>query len=170
MESHKTPSDPIEAFERPLFAAVIRPHRSLGRDSFRMVMTLFCLASVAASIPFIVLGFWPVAGFFGFDALALYLAFQLNFRAGRSFEELELTRLHLLFRMVGPGGEAREWRFNPLWTRLAREDEDHEFGLQRLALISRGERVVIARDLSPPERESLAEALGRALSDVKRGY
>jgi uncharacterized membrane protein len=41
--------------------------------------------------------------------------------------------------------------------------------LQRLALISRGERVVIARDLSPPERESLAEALGRALSDVKRG-
>jgi uncharacterized membrane protein len=170
MESHKTPSDPIAAFERPLFAAVIRPHRSLGRESFRKVMTLFCLASIAASIPFVALGFWPVAGFFGFDVLALYIAFQVNFRAGRSFEELELTRLHLLFRTVGPHGEAREWRFNPLWTRLDREHEDDEFGLQRLALISRGERVVIARDLSPPERESLAEALGRALSDVKRGY
>ena len=48
--------------------------------------------------------------------------------------------------------------FNPLWTRLDREVDD-EFGLQRLALISRGEHVVIARDLSPPERETFAEAL-----------
>jgi uncharacterized membrane protein len=36
--------------------------------------------------------------------------------------------------------------------------------------VSRGERVVIARDLSPPERESLARELSRALADVKRGY
>jgi uncharacterized membrane protein len=169
MESHKAPSEPDGAFERPVFAAVIRPHRSLGRDSFRTVMTLCCLATIVASIPFVALGFWPVAGFFGLDILALYIAFRVNFRSGRGFEEVELTRLHLLFRTVSPKGEAREWRFNPLWTRLDRE-EDEEFGLQRIALISRGERVVIARDLSPPERESFAEALGRALSDVKRGY
>ena len=169
MASHKATSEPKDPVERPVFAAVIRPHRSLGREGFRIVMTLCCLATVVASIPFVVLGFWPVAGFFGLDVLALYLAFRINFRAGQSFEELELTRLHLLFRMVSSRGEAREWRFNPLWTRLDRE-EDEEFGLQRLALISRGERVVIARDLSPPERESLAEALGRALSEVKRGY
>ncbi|HEX2135965.1 MAG TPA: DUF2244 domain-containing protein [Microvirga sp.] len=168
MESGK-PTSGTAGSEAPVFAAVIRPHRSLGRDGFRIVMTLCCLASVVASIPFLVLGFWPVAGFFGLDLLALYVAFVVNFRAGQSFEELELTRLNLLFRKVSPRGEAREWRFNPLWTRLHREDDD-EFGLQRLALISRGERVVIARDLSPPERESLAEALGRALSDVKRGY
>jgi uncharacterized membrane protein len=30
--------------------------------------------------------------------------------------------------------------------------------------------VVVARDLSPPERETLAEAFGRALAEVKRGY
>ena len=42
--------------------------------------------------------------------------------------------------------------------------------MQSLALASRNEHVVIARDLSPPERETLAEALGRALADVKRGY
>jgi uncharacterized membrane protein len=169
MASHKATSEPNDAVERPVFAAVIRPHRSLGREGFRIVMTLCCLATIVASIPFVVLGFWPVAGFFGLDILALYIAFRVNFRAERSFEELELTRLNLLFRTVSPRGEAREWRFNPLWTRLDRE-EDEEFGLRRLALISRGERVVIARDLSPPERESLAEALGRALSEVKRGY
>jgi uncharacterized membrane protein len=169
MESSKAASEPTGAVEPPVFAAVIRPHRSLGREQFRTVMTLCAAGTMVASIPFLVLGFWPVAGFLGLDFIALYLAFILNFRAGRSFEELELTRLHLLFRQVSPRGEAREWRFNPLWTRLARENDD-EFGLQLLALVSRGERVVIARDLSPAERESFAEALSRALSEVKRGY
>ena len=65
---------------------------------------------------------------FALDVLALYVAFLVNFRAGRSFEELELTRLHLLFRTVSPRGEARDWRYNPLWTRIDRE-EDEEFGL-----------------------------------------
>jgi uncharacterized membrane protein len=169
MTGGKASPDLADPADRPVFAAVIRPHRSLGRDGFRIVMTLCCLAMVAASIPFVALGFWPVAGFFGLDLLALYIAFLVNFRSARSFEELELTRLHLLFRTVNPRGEAREWRFNPLWTRLDRE-EDEEFGLQRLALVSRGERVVIARDLSPDERESLSKALSRALSEVKRGY
>jgi uncharacterized membrane protein len=166
-------SDPVDhmqdRFERPVFSAVIRPHRSLGREGFRIVMTLCCLASVVASIPFLVLGFWPIAGFFGLDFIALYIAFRVNFRDGQSFEELVLTPIQLLVRKVTHRGTASEWRFNPLWTRLDREDDD-EFGLQTLSLASRGQHVVIARDLSPPERESLAEELGRALSAVKRGY
>ena len=134
-----------------------------------MVMVLVCLASLVASIPFLVMGFWPVAGFFGLDFLGLYIAFRVSYRQGEAFELLELTPIRLLLRKVTPRGEVREWRFNPLWTRLDREIDD-EFGLQKLALASRGERVVIARDLSPPERETLAESFGRALSDVKRGY
>jgi uncharacterized membrane protein len=173
MESGKTMSDltdhPGERFEHPVFAAVIRPHRSLGHDGFRIVMTLCCLASVVASIPFVVLGFWPVAGFFGLDFLALYIAFRVNFRSGESFEEVILTPIQLLVRQVTHRGKASEWRFNPLWTRLDRE-EDAEYGLQTLSLSSRGQHVVIARDLSPPERADLADELGRALSDVKRGY
>jgi uncharacterized membrane protein len=169
MDSGKAMSVGSERFERPVFAAVIRPHRSLGRRAFRIVMALCCVATAVASLPFLVLGFWPVAGFFGLDLLALFIAFQVNFRSAEGFEEVELTPLELLVRRVTHRGEAREWRFNPLWTRLDREVDD-EFGLLKLALVSRGESLVIARDLSPPERESLAEALGRALSDVKRGY
>jgi uncharacterized membrane protein len=155
--------------ERPVFAAIIRPHRSLGQDGFRIVMTLCCLATVGASVPFVVLGFWPVGGFFGLDLIALYIAFRVNYRRAESFEEVVLTPLELLFRRVTHRGERREWRFNPLWTKLDRES-DEDFGLQRLALVSRGERLVIAGDLSPPERESLADALGKALADVKRGF
>ena len=167
MDSGKI-SSPFADPGRPVFAVVIRPHRSLGRDGFRIVMTLCCLAMVAASVPFIVLGFWPVGGFFGLDLLALYVAFRINYRRGQSFEEVILTPLELMFRRVTHRGEEREWRFNPLWTRLDREN-DEDFGLQKLALVSRGERLVIARDLSPPERESLADALGKALAEVKRG-
>ena len=159
------PSDP----ERPVFAAVIKPHRSLGRDGFRTVMTLCCLVMVGASIPFVALGYWPVGGFFGLDLLALYIAFRINYRRAESFEEVVLTPLELLLRRVTHRGERREWRLNPLWTRLDRERDD-EFGVQQLALVSRGERFVIAGDLSPPERESFAEALGKALAEVKRGF
>ena len=154
-------------FGRPVFAAVIQPHRSLDARGFRILMALCCLATAAASIPFLVLGFWPVAGFFGLDLVVLYVAFQVSFRTARAFEEVVLTPIELLFRRVGHRGDRREWRFNPLWTRIERQ-EDEEFGLQRLALVSRGDEVVIARELSPGERESFAEALGSALAQVKQ--
>ena len=169
MTGGKATFEAEERFEEPVFSAVIRPHRSLSPQGFRIVMVLLCVISVVASLPFVLMGFWPVAGFFGLDFLGLYIAFQVSYRQGRSFELLELTPVRLILRKVSHRGETREWRFNPLWTRLDRQEDD-EFGLQHLALISRGERVVIARDLSPPERESLANALGRALSDIKRGY
>ncbi len=162
-------SDAARRFREPVFAAVIRPHRSLDRGGFRIVMILCGIASAVASLPFLILGFWPVAGFFGLDLLALFLAFHISFRQGRSFEEVELTPIALFVRRVGHRGETREWRFNPLWTRLDRHVDD-EFGLMRLAVVSRGRSLVIARDLSPPERESFAEALSRALGDLKRGF
>jgi uncharacterized membrane protein len=168
MDSGKASSDSGDR-STPVFTAVIQPHRSLSPRGFRTVMTLCCLATVGASLPFLVLGFWPVAGFFGLDLLALYVAFRLNFRAGRSFEEIVLTPIELNFRRVSHRGERREWRFNPLWTKLHRR-HDEEFGLQSVTLISRGEHIVIARELSPPERASFADAFGKALAQVKRGF
>ncbi|WP_112664364.1 DUF2244 domain-containing protein [Microvirga flavescens] len=162
-------TDQAERFEKPIFAATIRPHRSLGPKGFRVVMALMCITSIVASLPFVILGFWPVVGFFGLDFLGLYLALRINDQHGRAFEEVVLTPVRILLRKVSHRGEAREWSFNPLWTRLARA-EDEEFGLMQLALTSRGQSVVIAHELSPPERETFAEAFGRALADVKRGY
>jgi uncharacterized membrane protein len=160
--------DSSRPLDTPIFAAEIRPHRSLGPQGFRVLMMLLCIASIVVSLPFLFLGLWPVAGFFGLDFLGLYIAFRVSYRQGLAFEILELTPVRLLLRKVDPRGVSREWRFNPLWTRLDRET-DPDFGLQRLALHSHGRQVVIARDLSPDERESFADALGQALSKVKRG-
>jgi uncharacterized membrane protein len=148
---------------------VLYPNCSLGRVGFAVLMAAIALVSAAVGAGFMMIGAWPVAGFFGLDFLGLYIAFRVSYRQGDAFELLELTPIRLLFRKVSPKGEVKDWQFNPLWTRLDREVDD-EFGLQKLALASRGQRVVIARDLSPPERETLAADFGRALSEVKRGY
>ena len=151
-----------------MFSAVITPHRSLGRDSVRLVLTLCCIATIVSSIPFLLLGAWPVAFFFAIDLAAIVIAFRVNFRAARSVEEIILTPIDLFLRQISHRGVRSERRFNPLWTRLDREVDD-EFGLQTLTLVSRGERVVIARELSPGERASFAEAFGAALAQVKSG-
>lgn len=161
-------NDAPETRDEPVFSAVITPHRSLDKSAARLVLTLCCVATIVSTIPFIVLGAWPVAGFFGLDLLALFIAFRVNFRSARRMEEVVLTPIELLLRRIGHRGERSERRFNPLWTKLDRV-EDEEFGLRGLALVSRGERVSIADDLSPAERESFAEEFGAALARVKRG-
>lgn len=152
----------------PVFDATITPHRSLGVSGFRIVMTLVCLASVVSSIPFVVLGAWPVAGFFGIDVLALFIAFKLNFRAARAFERIIVTPLEVLLRKVSHRGKEVIWRSNPAWTRLERE-HDEDYGLMKLSLVSRGRSVPVAGALSPQERAGFADALGSALASARRG-
>lgn len=155
--------------ERPVFAAVITPHRSLGPEGFRILMTICAVITAAAAVRIAVLGFWPVSGFLVLDLAGLYVAFKISYWRARAVEEVVLTSGELLFRKVSPRGETREWRLNPLWTRLDQVC-DEEFGMQRLFLTSRGQQILIARELSPGEREHLADELGRALAQVKRGF
>ncbi|GJE27698.1 DUF2244 domain-containing protein [Methylobacterium organophilum] len=167
-EIHPDGLDPA-MIDRPLYAAVIRPHQSLGQNGFRVVMGLCGGVSLVTSIACWRMGFWPVAGFFGLDMLALYVALKASFRRGRSFEEVAISPIEVRLARIGVRGERREWRFNPLWTNL-RKVEDEDYGLRSLTLISRREQVAVARDASPGERATVAEGLAHALAKVKKGY
>ena len=68
--------------EPTLFSAVLTPHRSLSATGFVIVMALVGGVSFAAGIAFLLMGAWPVFGFFGLDVLLIYLAFRANYRAG----------------------------------------------------------------------------------------
>lgn len=164
---HPDGLDP-DSVDRPVFSVTIRPHQSLSRRGFRVVMGGLCLVSLVISVGAWRAGFWPVAGFFGLDMLAIYLALQTSFRRGSSFEEVMINQIEILLARVSHRGERREWRFNPLWTKLVSVD-DEEFGLQRLTLVSRRVAVVVARDAGPEERARIADGLGRALAEVKKG-
>jgi uncharacterized membrane protein len=154
--------------ERPVFSAVLHPHRSLRKGGARLVLVLVGLASLVASIPFLVLGFWPVAGFYGLDVLLLYLALRASFAQARAYEEVVLSPIELFLRKVNPAGASRVWRFNPLWTRLHR-DIHAEFGVQRLSLVSRGLTVGVGSFLSPDEKASFGDALSAALAEARKG-
>jgi uncharacterized membrane protein len=152
----------------PLFAARLKPHRSLGRQSFRLLMMVFLGANIVTSLPFIFLGAWPVAGFFGLDVALFYIAFKANYRAARAYEDVSLTPFELFIAKVSVEGRRAEWRFNPAFVRLEREEHE-EFGTLRLALVSRGKSLELAAFLGPGEKADFASALSRALVEARRG-
>ena len=166
-----TRNDPPAEFDAPepaLFSAVVTPHRSLSHAGFLIVMAAVGGISFVAGTAFLLLGAWPVFGFFGLDVLFVYWAFRANYRAAAAFEEVTITLSELRVRQVSHRGKASEWSFNPLWVRLEREGSE-EFGLERLFVVSRGRRLPIATLLGPQEKQSFAAALAAAISEAKRG-
>lgn len=158
----------IDACDREVFAAEIRPHRSLGPRGVAIVLAAFGTLSAVISVPFFIIGAWPVVGFLGLDVLALWIAFRLSFAQARAAEQVVLTYVELVIRKASPRGLAREWRFNPLWVRLETES-DADFGMTRLAVAARGSRLDLADALSPAERADFADSLGRALATARSG-
>jgi uncharacterized membrane protein len=154
--------------EPAIFSAVVTPHRSLDRTGFLIVMTAVSAVSFVAGTVFLVLGAWPVFGFFGLDVLLVYWAFHANYRAAAAYEEVTVTAAELRVRKVSHRGRTSEWSFNPLWVRLER-DQHEDFGLQGLYVVFRGERLPIAGVLSPQERENFATALAAAIGEARRG-
>ncbi len=154
--------------EPQIFSAVIRPHRSLSSTGFLLVMLCLGGCSFISGVMFLLIGAWPVFGFFGLDVLLVYWAFRANFRAGLAYEVVTVTASELTVRKVNPHGRVREWTLNPLWVRLERIVHQ-EFGIERLFLVSRGRRLAIAGCLSPAEKASFATALSNALGEARRG-
>lgn len=158
---------PLPGTETPVFAARLHPNRSLGQRAMIAVLAGTALAGVLVSIPFYLLGAWPVLGFFGLDVLALYVAFRVCNARARDYEELLLTQVELLFRRVSHKGWSREWRFNPFWVRVLREEHE-EFGTQRLALVEGRRSVIVGRFLGAEEKAEVAGALQEALGQARR--
>lgn len=158
-------SDPLE--ER-IFATRLVPHRSMTPRAFYVFIVAFCVAQLIFALPFLVMGAWPVAGFMGLDALALWIAFRISFRDARAYETLDVTPLELVFAKVAASGRRREWRFNPSWVRLEQQVHE-EFGTLSVALVFRGEMVEVGSFLGPDQKAELARDLARALAAARRG-
>jgi uncharacterized membrane protein len=151
-----------------LFAARLTPHRSLNRTGFVVLMVVVSAISFIGGVASAIMGAWPVLGFFGLDALAIYWAFKVNFRRARAYEEVSVTLTELRLRRVSHRGHVMEWRFNPLWVRLDTVSHE-EFGIENLYLVARGQRVAIAGFLGPDEKASFAKALTAGLQAARRG-
>jgi uncharacterized membrane protein len=162
-------NDPDDISADPkIFSAVITPHRSLSPKGFLIFMLCLGALSFISGISFVLMGAWPVCGFFGLDVLLVYVAFRANYRTGRAYEEVSVTAGELTVRKVDHRGGIHEFTLNPLWVRLERIVHD-EFGIERLFLVSRGRRLPVAAFLGPDEKASFARALTNALGEARRG-
>src|SRR5689334_11131862 len=90
--------------EPELFSARLTPYRSLNRTGFVVLMVMLCAISFAAGLLFLIMGAWPVLGFFGLDALAIYWAFRVNYRSARAYEEVRITPSELRVRRISHRG------------------------------------------------------------------
>jgi uncharacterized membrane protein len=158
--------DSANAAEPPIYARVLRPHRSLGSRGFVAVMAALSLISLTVGLIFWSIGAWPVPGFLGLDVLAVYIAFRLSYRQALAAEEIRVSRSSLTVRRIAANGATTEAGLNPYWARL--EIERHpEFGIQRIAIAWQDRRLPVGRFLPRTERESFARELAAALAAAR---
>lgn len=146
----------------PFFERVLWPHRSLGSRNFHLLMALLGLISLVAGIGFVVVGAWPVIGFFGLDVVLVYLAFRLNYRSARQTETIRLAGDDLTVERVGVRGERRLWRFQPFWVRVVLEERPDDSN--RLFVASHGRSLAIGDFVAPAARRELARGIRAALA------
>ena len=151
----------------PQFRAVLSPYRSLPPREFVILMISVAAISFIAGIFFVVNGAWPVMGFFGLDVLLIYWAFKLNYRAGRVFETVDLTRDKLAITRFSPSGKKERFEFNPYWTRIKiNEGRD---GRTEMVLFHHRQRLVFGGFLTDDERREFADRLKEELLEMRGG-
>lgn len=151
-------SDPVQTL---YLDEALRPNASLGRRAFFIVITVIGLFSFAGGVLYTTMGAWPVAGFFGLDMLAIWLAFKFSFRAQEqvTYIRVDSDCLRLWHQQSG-----KEDKTADLPTAFVRVELETPTTPHTHLHIAYGNRVfVIGRFLTPEARTALAKRLRAAL-------
>jgi uncharacterized membrane protein len=141
---------------------VLHPHRSLSPYGFLILMTTISVVSFILGMTFLMMGAWPVMGFFGLDVALIYGAFKWNYRSGRIYETIALSPEILKLTRVHPSGRREEYDFNPYWARV-RCTTDRPDGRTSLRIAAQGKEILFGQFLTDDERREVADALTGAL-------
>ena len=155
-------SDPANVL---YFDAELTPNRSLSPKAFTLVMSIVAAMSFIAGLSFMTMGAFPIIGFFGLDALAIWVAFQLSFRALRQVTHVEVTAERIQIRHTRPGKPEKVVDIPTLFARI-----DLIFPERRPSelRISYGGTVwAIGRFLTGGERRDLCSALKDAVGRAR---
>ncbi|MBX9683733.1 MAG: DUF2244 domain-containing protein [Hyphomicrobium sp.] len=141
---------------------VLNQHRSLSPRGFLILMALIGFVSFVVGMVFLLLGAWPVFGFFGLDVALIYWAFKLNYRSGRLYEVVSVTPENLKLSRFHPSGRVEDYEFNPYWAHV-RLTTDRPDGRTSLRLSAQGREVSFGHFLTDDERRDFATELTGAL-------
>ena len=143
------------------FDATLTPNRSLSPRAFTIVMGIVIAMSFIAGLSFVSFGAFPVIGFFGLDALAIWAAFRWSFRSLKQETRVRVTAEQIDMRHTHPGQKPREARLPTAFTQVRLDYPERK--PSELKLSHAGKAWVIGRFLTPAERKSLKGALESAI-------
>ncbi|MBN9311301.1 MAG: DUF2244 domain-containing protein [Devosia sp.] len=147
---------------RPLFAAKLTPHRSMGRRGLHAVVVVAMLLTIIPGIAFVSMGAWPIVGFMGLGVGLIWWALSAHQRDGRRYEQVTLWPDQLELKQVDGTGKETLTRFNPFFVKLV-IDRDYNERTTALHLRTRDRDVELGAFLNPDEKSSFAKAFGTAL-------
>lgn len=157
-----------ETQSETIFSARLMPYRSLGKKGFMFLMIFVVITCTISGVLFLHMGAWPVFIFFGLDILLVWLAFKLNYRAAKGYEEVAVSRELIEVRQFAPTGRITTHSFNPFWTKF-KIDRHEEYGVMKLALLTKDSELEFGKFLNADDKESFAKAFGGAFAKAKAG-
>ena len=150
-----------------IYAVRLHPHRSMSERNFWILLCVFSVVSFATTIPFVVMGAWPVAGFMGLDVAIFYFAFRANFRAAKAYEDVMVTPLDLSLEKVSPKGARANGTSIPRGSRCIRKRTTN-MACRKSRLCPRAQHR--GRQFPRPnEKAQVANDLSLALAEARRG-
>ncbi len=149
--------------ETVYFDAVLSPNQSLSERGFAWLMVLVGAVSFVTGMAFLSMGALPVLGFFGLDALAIWLAFRWSFRAQQQQTRIRVTASKLTMHHRNAKGVERLVDLPAGFTRVELGESGHQDPDLRIEHGRTG--YVIGRFLTAGERASLARALKVAAAE-----
>ncbi len=147
--------------ERPLFQALLYPHRSLPAHGYLILILGTAAIAALYGLMFLFLGAWPIFGFIGAEWLLFWWLLRTHLKGDRRAERIRLFRDRLVLQQIDAKGSVAECSFEPYWLRIVL----HERGFENPALLlrSHGHSVEIGAFLGAHERRQFAEELDQVL-------
>jgi uncharacterized membrane protein len=147
----------------PLYRLVLKPHRSLSRAGFALVLLIAWGFSV---MPLLVLlgtsALWALLPFLLGTLVLLWFFIELNYRDAAMCEELSLWPDVIRVDRFNPRKASQHWQANPYWVRLKIYPEGGPVE-NYLTLKGAGRVIELGAFLSPEEREDIYHDLNRRL-------
>src|ERR1044071_3535153 len=148
--------------ERPVYEALLYPHRSLSERGFLILTLGTAIFGAAYGAMFLVMGAWPIFGYLGAEWLLFWWLLRTHFRGDRRAERIRLYRDRLVLQQIDAKGNVAESAFEPYWLRVVLAERGFEN--PALLLRSHGRAVEIGTFLGAAERRQFAEQLQAVLA------
>ncbi|MDP9064941.1 MAG: DUF2244 domain-containing protein [Pseudomonadota bacterium] len=136
----------------------LAPNCSLTPGGARFFFVSTCLFSLAFSMIFVVLGFWPVLPFWALEMLALGLALRASMRRRRYTQVVTITDSQVRLVTRSKRGEAKQ-EFARHWAKVRLRSPRARPHPSQLLIESRGRAFEVGSFLTEEERRALAERL-----------